>query len=139
MSKLGEAFDPSVAAPVPAEPPPTTAPTRYLLGTDAPFNWLPFIPVHLPGSLRSIRLQRGRLPDQPLRTAGVILREPGPYFIAEEEVPRAGRIVDRSFKRARWIDGTTFLWIGRKSTTGRGEGSSGLVFDHIVETPPHVK
>ncbi|MDQ6830120.1 MAG: hypothetical protein M3081_14785 [Gemmatimonadota bacterium] len=139
MSRLGEAFDPSVGAPVPAEPPPTAAPTRYLLGTEAPFNWRPFIPVHLPGSLRSIRLQRGRLPDQPLQTAGTILRVPGPYFIAEEEVPRAGRLVDRSFKRARWIDGSTFLWVGRRSSTGRGEGSSGLVFDHIVETRPHVK
>ncbi len=54
-------------------------------------------------------------------------------------MPRAGRSVDRAFKRARWIDGTTFLWIGRRSTTGRGEGSSGLVFDQVVETPQDVR
>jgi len=139
MSRLGEALDPSVVAQAGVAAPATMAPTRYQLGTDVPPNWRPFIPTYLPGSTRSIRLQRARLPDQPLQTAGVILRVAGPYFLAEEEVPRAGRIVDRAFKRARWIDGTTFLWIGRRSTTGRGEGSSGLVFDHILETPPHVK
>jgi hypothetical protein len=139
MSRLGEALDPSVTAPPVVAPPATTAPTRYQLGTDVPPNWRPFIPTHLPGSTRSIRLQRARLPHQPLQTAGVILLVPGTYFLAEEEVPRAGRIVNRAFKRARWLDGTAFLWIGRRSTTGRGEGSSGLVFDQIVEMIPHVK
>jgi hypothetical protein len=139
MSRLGDAVDPSVVARPGVAAPATTAPTRYQLGTDVPPNWRPFIPTHLPGSTRSIRLQRARLPEQPLQTVGVILRVASPYFLAEEEVPRAGRIVDRAFKRARWIDGTTFLWIGRRSTTGRGEGSSGLMFDQIVETPPHVK
>jgi hypothetical protein len=139
MSRLGEAFDPSVAARPGVAAPATTAPARYQLGTDVPANWRPFIPAHLPGSTRGIRLQRARLPEQPLETAGAILRVPGPYFLAEEEVPRAGRIVDRAFKRARWIDGTTFLWIGRRSKAGRGEGSSGLVFDQVVETPQEVK
>jgi hypothetical protein len=134
MSRLGEPYDPALDVPPPTVVPPTTAPTRYRLGTDVPSNWRPFVPAHLPGSVRSIRLQRARLPGQPLQTAGEILRVPGPYFIAEEEVPRAGRTIDRAFKRARWIDGRTFLWIGRTSITGRGEGSSGLVFDQIVET-----
>ena len=44
-------------------------------------------------------------------------------IIEEEEVPRAGRIVQRAFQRARWHDGKTYLWIGRRSETGRGEGS----------------
>ncbi|MEP6689803.1 MAG: hypothetical protein ABJD07_01535 [Gemmatimonadaceae bacterium] len=139
MSRLGDAFDPATVEAAAAAEPVTTAPARYQLGTDVPRNWRPFIPTHLPGSERSVRLQRARLPDQPLETSGVVLRVPGPYFIAEEEVPRAGRTVERAFKRARWIDGSTFLWIGRRSTVGRGEGSSGLVFDQIIETPPHVK
>lgn len=35
---------------------------------------------------------------------------------------------------ARWIDGTTHLWIGRPKNPGQGEGSSGLQFDS-VESP----
>jgi hypothetical protein len=49
--------------------------------------------------------------------------------IREEEVPREGRRVTRSYQLARWIDGTTFLWLGRRASVGRGEGSSGLRFD----------
>jgi hypothetical protein len=107
--------------------------TRYVLGTSVPDYWRPFIPVHLPGSVRSIRLQRARLPGPLREPKAEILRSKEDYFIEEEEVPRAGRIVQRSFQRARWHDGKTYLWIGRRSETGRGEGSSGLVFDHVLE------
>jgi hypothetical protein len=133
-SKLGEPFDPERAARAPSPTAPvTTAGARYTLGTTVPANWRPFVPAHVPGSIRSIRLQRARLPGQPQEPLGEILRVPAPYFIAEEEVPRAGRIVTRAFQRARWTNGATFLWIGRASPVGRGEGSSGLVFDQIDE------
>jgi hypothetical protein len=62
------------------------------------------------------------------------VRVPSPYYINEEEVPRAGKIVTRSWQRSRWIDGRTFLWIGRRVTPGKGEGSSGLAFDQVVES-----
>ncbi len=131
-SMMGEPFDPAVHSSAP--PAPRAAPiAHYVLGTTVPENWRPFIPVHTPGSVRSIKLQRARLPgnDRPIR--GSLLAVPGPYFIEEEEIPRAGRIVERAFQRARWLDGSTFLWIGRRSISGRGEGSSGLAFDHLVE------
>ena len=64
-----------------------------------------------------------------------ILAVPRPYYVNEEEVPRAGKIVTRGYQRARWLDGATFVWIGRRVTTGRGEGSSGLAFDQVVDTP----
>ena len=48
------------------EPPPFvpagTAPIRYVAGTTVPTNWIPFLPVHLPGSVSEIRLQRARMP-----------------------------------------------------------------------------
>ena len=50
-------------------------------------------------------------------------------IIREEEIPREGTRVTRAYQLARWIDGTTFLWLGRRTTTGRGEGSSGLRYD----------
>jgi hypothetical protein len=134
-SKLGEPFNPALAPPVPPPGPAATA-ARFHLGDSVPANWRPFIPAHLPGSQRSIRLQRARLPDQPALPIGVVLDAPAPYFVAEEEVPRAGRLVTRGFRRARWTDGTTFLWMGRESPIGRGEGSSGLVFDRVEEPPP---
>jgi len=107
--------------------------TRYLLGTTVPDHWRPFIAVHIPGSQQSIRLQRARMPGPFKDPTAEVLRVPAPYFLEEEEVPRAGRIVQRLFQRSRWHDGTTWLWLGRRSQTGRGEGSSGLAFDHVLE------
>jgi hypothetical protein len=34
---------------------------------------------------------------------------------------------------ARWIDGSTWFWTSFRNQVGSGEGSSGLVFDQIVE------
>jgi hypothetical protein len=133
MSKLGEPFDPELAPGPPDTPPASNAPARYQLGQSVPAHWRPFVPAHVPGSTRSIRLQRARLPNQPPLPMGQILKGPTPYFVAEEEVPRAGRLVSRSFQRARWINGATFLWMGRISRIGRGEGSSGLAFDQVQE------
>jgi hypothetical protein len=105
----------------------------YVLGTTVPKNWIPFIAVHAEGSVSEIRLQRARMVggDPP---RGWILREPkSPYFIEEEEAPRTGAYVDRSWQRARWLGGKTFIWVGRRKTAGRGEGWSQLVFDQIVD------
>ncbi|SRR5713226_4714041 len=78
-------------------------------------------------------LQRARMVggDPP---RGFLLREPrSPYFVEEQEISRAGLFVERSWQRARWIDGRTFVWVGRRKTAGRGEGWSQLVLDQIVD------
>ena len=108
----------------------------YVAGTTVPKNWIPFIPVHAEGSTSEIRLQRARLAGgSPPR--GRLLREPkSPYFIEEEEVPRAGAYVERSWQRVRWMRGRTLIWVGRRKTAGRGEGWSHLVFDQIQELKP---
>jgi hypothetical protein len=118
---------------------------RYVLGTGMPENWSPFIARHRPDSQRLIRLQRASMPRltdalplSRVEPRGRILRtgldEPvrRPYFLHEEEVPRAGAIVTRCFRRARWFDGTVCTWIGRTKETGRGQGASGLVFDRVA-------
>ena len=78
---------------------------------------------------------------QKVRPRTVLLREgrdklnPKAYFIHEEEVPRAGVHVSQSFQRTRWNGGKVFVWLGIRKQTGRGEGSSGLAFDQIIDSP----
>lgn len=122
----------------------TGALINYQLGQGVPENWIPFVPVHNPGSNREIRLQRAAMPrlipgrpDDPVEPRSASLR-PGldqpsrqPYFIHEEEVPKAGVILTRSFQRARWIDGKIVTWLGRRKQVGLGQGSSGLAWDRI--------
>ena len=123
----------------------TGAAIQYRLGTHVSENWIPFIAVRIPGSNREIRLQRAAMPrltvdpPVPVEPRGVILRsgldeEPRqPYFIHEEEIPRAGITVSCTYQRARcWWDGRVYIWLGRRKTTGRGQGSSGLEFDKIL-------
>jgi hypothetical protein len=122
--------------PKPFVPVGDSAAIRYVLGTTVPENWIPFIPVHLPGSDAEIRLQRARLPGAKL-PKGVLLNEAQPvYFINEEEVPRSGISVQRSYQRTRWLNGRTYLWIGRRKETGKGEGWSNLKFDQIEDIHP---
>lgn len=102
----------------------------YKIASEAPDYWIPLLPAQV--SPRSYRLRRGALPDahgQPIRPHGRILEPERPLALHEEEVPRAGARVTRAFQYARWIDGSTHLWIGRRKQPGRGEGSSGLRFD----------
>lgn len=126
----------------------TEATIRYILGTTVPENWIPFIARRRPDSRRLIRLQRAAMPrltdaipGSRVEPRGRILRvgldgppPRQPYFLHQEEVPRAGAIVTRSFQRARWFDGKVFTWLGRQKQTGRGSADSGLAFDRIGPT-----
>ena len=53
------------------------------------------------------------------------------YFLKEEEVPRAGVKVSRTFQRTRWIDGKVFTWLGRQKKAGNGGVNSHLQFDGL--------
>jgi hypothetical protein len=133
------------AAPAEGDPEPA-APVRYRLASPVPENWIPFVAVHRPGSDRDVQLQRATLPrlidggPRPpdlVRPRTSILR-PGldtgrPYFVDEEEVPRSGTRVTLRYQRARWYDGRVVVWLAARRETGRGEGSSGLQFDQVVD------
>lgn len=56
-----------------------------------------------------------------------------------EEVPREGVRISRAYQYTRWTNGQTYLWVGRRNEAGRGEGSSGLVFDQLVIPEPGDK
>jgi hypothetical protein len=132
---------------------PYAAKVSYLAMTDVPEHWIPFVPVHKENSNREIQLQRASMlrileqdPNEPvkIKPQTSVLREglenenpdgtanPLAYFIHEEEVPRSGVTISQSFQRTRWTNGEVFVWLGMKKETGRGEGSSGLAFDQLV-------
>jgi hypothetical protein len=128
----------------------------YRLATPVPEQWLPFVPVpDQPASTApaafGMHLERRAM----LRTLtdgtqievhprGILLRsdlarpvEDEPALqLREEEVPRAGAVISRSFQYARWLNGQRFLWAGRRKGVGRGEGASGLRYDIA---PYHTK
>lgn len=107
------------------------APLRYVLGTTVPDYWFPLVPVTV--GTGGIRLKRGAmasLSGAPAEPYGELL-DLGETLLYEEEVPREGAQVTRAWQAARWIDGSTHVWIGRRKQIGRGEGSSGLHFDVV--------
>ena len=131
-------------------PPAPVAPIRYQIMSTVPESWIPFVPVHVEGSNREIQLQRAAMPrilegdpNPPAKVEPrtVLLREgldrtpAEPYFVHEEEVPRAGTRVFQAYQRTRWTDGRVVVWLGVRRQTGRGEGSSGLRFDGLLDQP----
>lgn len=129
---------------------PNDAKIRYELMSAVPEHWIPFIPVHVSGGQRAIQLQRAavprHIPRDPLTPPAMVrprtsllrtgLDAGKAYFLPEEEVPRSGARVTQTFRRARWHDGSVHVWVSGRKQTGRGEGSSGLAYDHIVEKTP---
>ncbi len=119
----------------PQPPPQSQEKTVYKLATDVPDNWVPLMPVR---SKEGLRLRRAKMLKldrltEPAGALGQILHaNQGALAIFEEEIPREGIRVTRHYQLARWQDGSTHLWIGRKKKIGRGEGSSGLKFDTLV-------
>jgi hypothetical protein len=121
----------------------SAARVRYRLGSGVPEYWIPLLPVQVSevGGRPSIRLRRGTLPaDASDRTGeGVVTQRPQgrilepdrELLLHDEEVPREGARVTRAYQYARGVDGSTYLWIGRRKRTGGGEGSSGLRFDFV--------
>ncbi|GAB3157553.1 hypothetical protein GCM10027290_58810 [Micromonospora sonneratiae] len=123
-----------------AEDEPTTegpAEPYYRLATSVPEHWFPLLPME--PTRGAYRLRRATVPrrrdgqtvdPQPL---GQLLEPGTDLLVHEEEVPREGVHVTRVHQRARWWDGSTHSWTGRRKRPGLGEGSSGLLFDTVVE------
>jgi len=149
--ELHAKYQAAVAAP-PEAPPENAAKIAYILMTSIAEHWIPFIPVHVDGDNREIQLQRAAMPRLLEGQKGVIpekiaprtriLREgldqehPTNYFVAEEEVERAGTVIETRWQRCRWRRGRVVTWLGHERTVGRGEASSGLAFDTVVPKPP---
>jgi hypothetical protein len=112
----------------------TTGRLSYRLMDGPPEYWIPLLPYRVNNEAsielrlsQFLDLSEGRSDHSP---KGHILSEIS--NLCEEEVPRAGACVRRTYQYARWIDGSTYVWIGRRKQSGRGEGSSGLKFDFVT-------
>jgi hypothetical protein len=112
----------------------------YRLATDHPEHWYPLVPTPMPGeplTSGQVILQLGRLidadPGDMPPPIGRLLTEQTPLLVHEEEVPAAGAVVERRYELARWTDGSTYLWSGRRKRTGSRPSSSGLRFDYLDE------
>lgn len=117
------------AAPIPEDTP------LYRLASPVPSHWIPLLPVQVSEGSAEVRLARGAALDlagRPRRVeAQARLLGVGGLLIPEEEAPREGLIVRRTYQAARWHDGRLFIWAGNRVMIGRGEGSSGLAFDAL--------
>jgi hypothetical protein len=109
----------------------------YTLASRTPQNWIPLLPVQTADGLR---LKRGKVlkadgSRQFVEARGRVLNPESPsasgLALHDEEIPREGVRVTRTYQLTRWQDGGTHLWIGRRKRIGRGEGSSGLAFDRV--------
>ena len=117
----------------PPQPMTTPETLRYRLMTEIPDYWIPLMPVRVgPG----LRLKRGAMlktdgSREPVQSLGRILESGHELSLFEEELPREGIRVTRSYQFTRWIDGSSHFWVGRRKGVGRGEGSGGLQFDSL--------
>lgn len=150
-SELHAKFQAAVGAPAPVAAE-NDARIKYSLMTSVAEHWIPFIPVHVDGDNREIQIQRAAMPRFLEGDEGIIpkkiaprtqiLREgldvspPLSYYVAEEEIERAGTVVESKWQRCRWRGGRVVIWLGHHRKTGRGEASSGLAFDTLVPKRP---
>jgi hypothetical protein len=122
------------------EPPPLQVPggprQTYVLETTPPDNWIPMVSVVSPSGARYLR--RGILvrPGRgDIHAAAQLLEPEHPLFVADESISREGAEVTRTFRRARWSDGSTATWLAHRTRPGRGPGWSGLAFDLVEPLP----
>ena len=112
----------------PTAPPVAGAPLAYRLGSSVPDYWIPFLPVTVGDG--PLQMRRGSMPTAAGGPLGRLLGYPV-QTIFLEELPREGVHLERRYRSTRGPDGSTHVWIGRRRSTGRGEGRSGLRFDYL--------
>lgn len=106
------------------------APLAYILQTRVPPSWFPLV---LQAGLPRL-LAMSTLAPSTESPRGELLPAVG-GTLYEEEIPRDGVHLIRQAVLARWCDGSTRIWMRARRKVGRGEGSSGLVFDVAKPLP----
>jgi len=133
----GDSGDPRSRSGEPQPPPfqPGTQPGAdldYLLETQVPDNWIPFVPVATRDWTSILRKGAMLKAGAEVQPRGVLLRPGQQLDVQDEEIPRDGVRVRRTPMLARRLDGSYARWIARRVSVGRGEGSSNLAFDSAI-------
>ncbi|MEE9394872.1 MAG: hypothetical protein V3W41_20480 [Planctomycetota bacterium] len=105
---------------------------QYLLQTEVPASWIPFVPIST--GIGKMALRKGTMGDVDLSQS--VLLKPTPLTIQDQELPREGLRLRRVPSLARAQDGSYLRWVARKASVGRGEGWSGLAFDGAYAPNP---
>jgi hypothetical protein len=105
--------------------------------TDLPEHWIPMVPVRDTVSNAHFLMKAGLRDDLGLEVPepkGWILRGTTEFVrVHDEEIPRDGAEVSRTWQVARWYDGSRSVWVGRRKRAGTGEIRSHLEFDALVD------
>ena len=108
----------------------------FRLVTEVPDYWIPLVPVTTPtaNNPAAVRLQRAAMLDAQggvlaLPALGRILDPSHELKLFDEEVPRDGVAVTRTYSAARWTNGAPLVWAARRKRPRRPEKPSGLRFD----------
>ncbi len=130
----------------PLEPPQATPggpQIYYTMETVPPDYWKPMVSVRTDHGALYLRRGTIEIPDPSsssgftdLKARALILEPDHAFFVADHVVLRSGIRVDRYFRRVRSFDGTTFVWLARKSGLGSGPGLSRLRFDIVRDKKP---
>jgi hypothetical protein len=140
MSEDGEPLDRHTAAAAAGALPSSSLPgvpekdelLSWRFATEVPPHWFPLVPDQSGApKFDKLILHRVHNDGSPIRPLGALLA-PDDQWFWQEEVPREGARVIRRARMARGDDGRLYVWIGRRSEAGRGEGSSGLRYDDAV-------
>jgi len=107
---------------------------QYRLSTKVPDNWIPYLPVLGKKDERFLKkaiMVRNEDAEEPedIDSISILANETGK--VCMESVPRAGLQLQLERQRVRWVDGETYVWMGRQVMTGKGMGNSGLRFDYL--------
>jgi hypothetical protein len=111
--------------PPPVDPRPATR--AYRLASPVPPHWVAYAPAPVPGEAPGVtHLVRQATPGSRAQVTAEST------IIEEAEVPAGGIVVERGWHQARWQDGRTVLWMGRRVRPGAGGIASGLAWDRTT-------
>ena len=113
----------------------------YTLEQPAPDNWIPLVPVLTSGGTMLLRPGTMDLPGPgntiiQLAPHAEVLNPGRPFYLTDRVVTPVGVEVQRYPRRTRLPDGSTIMWMARRSGPGRGLGASGLKFDFLRDASP---